>query len=170
MSRLKTLFKYVVWLVVFFIFSEVIINMGLNASYKPMEAMDSDISEVEITEAESTRINGRVKGRIKDTSELEGKYVKFDLYNERDNIVGTKYIEIGKEGNVENNSNIENNKKSQDFSFFFEAEGVKYFKTSIVDKIEGTLTGALGKIKLLDHDWNKAEILTALIFTYGIFF
>ncbi len=158
MSRLKTLFKYVMWLVLFIVFSEIIINMGLNASYKKMDSKESDIPGIEITEAESTRVNGKVKGRIEDTSKLEGNLIKFDLYNDKDNIIGTKYVEIDK------------NNKSQDFSFFFEAEGVKYFKTSIVDKIEGSLTDGLGKIKFLDHEWSKIEILTALIFTYGIFF
>ena len=158
MSRLKTLFKYVMWLVLFFIFSEITINMGLNASYKAMDSLESDVPGIEITEASSTRVNGKMKGKIEDTSKLEGNLIKFDLYNDKDNLVGTKYIEI------------DNTNKSQDFSFFFEAEGVKYFRTSIVDKIEGSLTDGLGKIKILDHEWNKAEILTALIFTYGIFF
>ena len=44
MSRLKTLFKYVLWIVMFAILSEFLINVGLNSTYKQLYRTGTDIS------------------------------------------------------------------------------------------------------------------------------
>ena len=51
----------------FFFFSNFIISVGLNSSYKKMSTTsDTNLTrEVEITEAESTLVNGKIKGKIK---------------------------------------------------------------------------------------------------------
>ena len=63
MDRMKTFFKYVIWLVLFFVLSEFLINVGLNSSYKDMQRLD-DTKEVEIVEAKSTLVNGKIKGTV----------------------------------------------------------------------------------------------------------
>ena len=91
MDRLKTFLIYALIVVGFIVFSEFLITVSLNASYKDIERRDTT-SQVEISQAQATLVNGRIKGTIKDSPEdnLTGKYVEVDLYSERDNMVGQK--------------------------------------------------------------------------------
>ena len=154
MNRMKTFFKYAMWIVLFFIFSEFLINVGLGASYKDIKRRD-EIEQVQITEAQATLVNGKVKGTIKNSEQdyLTGKYVRIDFYSKRDNMVGTKYIPI----------ETTEATTSQEFSIYFELQDVTSYEVSIVDKKE------VEEIKFIPQEWSKAEILTATIFTL-IFF
>ena len=154
MDRIKTFLKYAIWIILFFILSEFLINVSLNASYKDMERIDNT-EQVEITEAQSTLVNGKVKGTIKNSNEdyLTGKYVRIDFYSKRDNIVGTKYITI------ETTENL----TSQDFTIYFELQDVTSYEISIVDKKE------VEEIEFIPEEWSKAEILTATLLTLMIF-
>lgn len=154
MNRMKTFFKYAMWIVLFFIFSEFLINVGLGASYKDIKRRD-EIEQVQITEAQATLVNGKVKGTIKNSEHdyLTGKYVRIDFYSKRDNMVGTKYILI----------ETTEATTSQEFSIYFELQDVTSYEVSIVDKKE------VEEIKFIPQEWSKAEILTATIFTL-IFF
>ena len=91
MDRMKTFFKYALWVILFFIFSEIIINVGLNSSYKNMECKNN-IEQVNIEQAQSTLVNGRIKGTIKNTGakDLNGKFIKIDIYSERNVLLGSK--------------------------------------------------------------------------------
>ena len=95
MDRMKTFLKYIIWFVLFFFFSNFIINVGLNSSYKNIERRDS-IEQVQIKQAQATLVNGRIKGTIKNSDKdyLTGKYLKIDLYSKRNVLVGKKYIDI----------------------------------------------------------------------------
>ena len=95
MSRLRTFLIYVIWIVLFFIFSEFIICVGLNSSYRDIERKDS-LAQVQISQAQATLVNGRVKGTVTNTQELGGEYVRFDFYSERGNVVGRKYVQLQK--------------------------------------------------------------------------
>lgn len=151
MDRMKTFLKYAIWIILFFIFSEFVISVGINSSYKKMStSADSNaIQEVEITEAESTRVNGKIKGKIKynEDQDLYGKYLRVDLFSKRDNMVGTKYIPI--------TTNKEN--QIQDFNVFFDVQDVTSYKTSITEKKE------VGEIKLITEEMKKPEIILATI-------
>ena len=76
MDRLKTFLIYALIVVGFIVFSEFLITVSLNASYKDIERRDTT-SQVEISQAQATLVNGRIKGTIKDSPEdnLTGKYV-----------------------------------------------------------------------------------------------
>lgn len=146
MDRLKTFLIYALCVIGFFIFSEVIINVGLNSSYKDMQAK-GNIEQVQITQAQSTLINGRIKGIIRNTNneDLYGKYIKIDIYSERDVLLGSKYYEIknfGEDG-------------IQNFELYYEAQYSKYYDVSISNekKDEGL------EIKFLQNDLTKSEIL-----------
>ena len=150
MDRVKTLLKYALWVVLFFIFSEFLINIGLNSSYKKMERRDN-VSQVQITEAKSTLVNGKVKGTITNSQEdyLTGKYVRIDYYSKRDILVGTKYIAI---------ETTENN-KTQDFNTYFELQEVTSYEVSIVDQ-KGE-----GEIELIPTELTKPEIVMLTVVT-----
>lgn len=149
MDRMKTFFKYALWIILFFILSEFLINVSLEASYNDITRKDNT-SQVQITEAKATLVNGKIKGTIKNSKEdyLTGKYVKIDLYSKRDNLLGTKYIEI----------NTTEAQSTQDFNMYFELEDVESYNISIVDKKDG------GELDLIPDELTKPEIwlLTAM--------
>lgn len=154
MDRMKTFLKYAIWLILFFIFSEFIINVGLNSSYKDISRRDTT-SQVKIIQAQATLVNGRMKGTIRNSSEdyLTGKYVRIDFYSKRDVLLGKKYIEIG---TTQNNG-------TQDFNIYFELQDVASYSISIVDNKEE------GEIKLLPEDLTKTEIIVLTAITLLIF-
>ena len=95
MSRIKTFFKYAVWVILFFIFSEIMININLETVYRNIGRKDN-LPQVTIYQAQATKVNGRIKGTIKNQAEnkIESKYIKVDFYSERDILLGTKYIDV----------------------------------------------------------------------------
>lgn len=154
MDRIKTFLKYALWLILFFVLSEFLINVSLNASYKDIKRKDNT-EQVQINEAQATLVNGRIKGTIKNSEQdyLTGKYLKIELYSERDNYLGQKYIPI----------ETTEVKPTQDFSIYFELQDVKSYNVSIVDQKEG------GEIDLLPEDLTRPEILLVTAFTLLMF-
>ena len=130
MGTLKKFAKYIIWIALFWVFSDVLIFFGLNASYDNLTTSNnSNIpSQVEIERAEATLVNGRIKGKIKNNGEedLNGKYMKVDLYSPRDVLLGTKYMEI---------KDLEKD-GTKDFELFFKAQDVEHYDISFVDKID----------------------------------
>ena len=65
---------YASWVVLFFILSDFLINVGLNAAYEPIDRTDN-ISQVNIYQAEATYVNGRIRGLITNSQpdNLSGK-------------------------------------------------------------------------------------------------
>ena len=153
MSRIKTFIIYAIWIIIFFIFSEMIINVGLNSSYKDMRSI-GQIEQVNIEQAQATLINGRIKGTIKDIESINGKYLKIDIYSERGVHLGSKYYDISNMGGEEN----------RDFQLYFKTEYAKYYKVSIVDE-KNTEDDLDQKIEFIAKDLSKPEIWVATIVT-----
>ena len=147
MGTLKKFAKYIIWIALFWIFTDVLIFFGLNANYDKLSASkNSKIpSQVEIEQAEATLVNGRIKGKIKNDGDedLNGKLMKVDLYSPRDVLLGTKYMEI---------SNLEKG-ASDDFELFFKAQDVDHYDISFVDKVDekkqDILDKAIGSVSSL---------------------
>lgn len=127
MDRVKTLFKYALWLIAFFIFSNFLIEVCLNSTYEKIERKDENI-QVEIYQADANYVSGRVKGIIKndESNSVLGKYVKISYYTKRDNYLGSNYIEVDKF----DESNI------KAFKINFKLQDVSYYKIDIVDQID----------------------------------
>ena len=66
MDKIKSYFKYIIWIVLFFIFSEFLINVGLNSNYRDIERKDN-VTQVSIYQADATKVNGRIRGIIKNS-------------------------------------------------------------------------------------------------------
>ena len=150
MSRLKTFLKYVIWIVVFAVLSELLINESLKSSYADITRKDTT-AQVEITQAQATLVNGKIKGTIKDDRKdsLTGKYVEIKLYSSRDNEVGKRYIQI----------QTTDVNQTQDFNFYFEKNDVKSYKISIVNEKEE------GELEIFPKEMSRAEIFVATLFT-----
>ena len=124
MDQMKKYFLYIVLLILLAIFTTFLIEVGLNSTYNKMQNSGSNLAYVTIFQAEATPVNGRIRGIIKydDENQIEGKYLKFDFYSDRNVNMGTKYIEIDK-------TNTE-----QPFELMFRLNNVTNYKMSVVNE------------------------------------
>lgn len=132
MDRMKTFGIYALIVILFFIFSNVMIDIAIKCSCSPIDIYQKTEQgiEINISEAKATYANGYVGGSIKnENSEIEKTYIKIDLYSKRDVCLGTKYV------------TIENLKlgESRDFRMGFKFTDVEYTKISRVNQIEETV-------------------------------
>lgn len=155
MSRVKTLLMYASWVVLFFILSDFLINVGLNASYKPIERRDN-VAQVNIYQAEATLVNGRIRGLITNSQpdNLSGKYLEIDFYSERDVFLGRKFIDINQ---------LQEN-ETQNFEVLFKLEDVAYYNVSVVDERPDT-----EEIETIFDEMTRPEIILATAITLLIF-
>ncbi len=154
MDRMKTLLKYALWLILFFIFSEIMININIQTTYQNIGRKDN-IEQVNIYQAQATKINGRIKGTIYNNTKnkIDKNYLRIDLYSERDNFLGSKYIDV---------SNLRDN-ESRDFEIYFKVQDVEYYEIKFTDeKQEGELPEML-------KDLTKSEIIWGTFLTFLIF-
>lgn len=142
MARMKTFFIYALCIVLFFIYSDILININLESTYRKIERKDS-LEQVTITQAEATKVNGRIKGTI-NLNEVKQKYLKFDFYLERDVLLGTKYIDI-----LELRQN-----ETQNIELYFKLQNVSYYNMSLVDEKDYSTT----EMNLLPKDLSKSQI------------
>ena len=155
MDKLKKYASYFVLLIVFFIFSNFLIYVGLNSNYRDINRQDN-IGEVYVYQAQATKVNGRIRGLIENPNgeDLNGKYVEVDLYSKIDNFLGRKYIQI----------NDLQQGDTQSFELFFKVQDVASYNVSIVDeKQEGE------EIDLLPNDLTTSQVVVATVLTFLIF-
>ncbi len=96
MEAFETKKKVVIWVLILigvYVLSDFLIYVGINSTYKDIQRQDSN-SQVVVYQADATFVNGRIRGMIKDTNEIQGKYLKVELYTKRDVLVGKSYIEV----------------------------------------------------------------------------
>ena len=151
MDRVKTLLKYVIWVLAFIILSEFLINVGLNSTYRKISRKDN-IEQVNIYQAEATLVNGRIRGTITNSEpeELNGKYVRIDFYSKRDVFLGRRYIEV---------KDLAQN-GTMSFEVFFKLQEVGSYEVVIADKKEPA-----DEIEWVPKDWTKPEIIAVTIIT-----
>lgn len=155
MDKMKKYGIYVILLILFAIFTEFLINVGISSTYSQMEdTSNKKFANVEIYQAESTKVNGRLKGMIKNSAEnpITEKYLKFDFYSDRGVNMGSKYIEIDK------------TKQEQLFEAFFKLKNVSNYKVSFVNEKDPSK-----EIELIPKDLKKPEIIVASIVAILIF-
>lgn len=130
MGRMKTFGKYLLWLVLFYIFATVTAYGYIRASYKGIDGViiKNDQILVTVDTAEASLVNGRVSGKIKNTSQenIQTTYIKLDLISKRENLILTKYVQVDdlKAG------------EEKEFNVEFRAENIAKYKIEITDKAE----------------------------------
>lgn len=155
MSTLKTFAKYAIWLILFWVLSDILIYYGINSTYKAISNKGENPKQVTINSAEATKVNGRIIGKISndDENDLSGKFLKIDLYAENGNLLATEYEEIG---------NLRTN-EVKDFETYFKMQDVKSYEITVVDQKEESSEGAF-----MTEDMTQIGVLALL--TYMIFF
>ena len=126
MSQLKKYAKYIIWIVAFYIFTNLLIFIGFNATYHKIDLKADLPEQISIDRAEATKSQGRVYGHLKstDSSELNGKFIKISVYNSNNENIATEYLKI---------ENLESNKETL-FKGTFTAKEATSYEISIVDK------------------------------------
>lgn len=156
MDTMKKFAKYAIWLILFWILSDILIYYGINSTYKAISSKSEQISQISVDNAEATKVNGRISGTVANNEEndLSGKYIKIDLYADSGNLLGTNYLSIG---------NLRTN-ETKNFETYFKIQDVKFYDVSIADEAveEGTTD------LFMSEDLTKWGVLALL--TYMIFF
>lgn len=155
MSTLKTFAKYAIWLILFWVLSDILIYYGINSTYKAISNKGENPKQVTINSAEATKVNGRIIGKISndDENDLSGKFLKIDLYAENGNLLATEYEEIG---------NLRAN-EVKSFETYFKMQDVKSYGITVVEQKEENTDGVF-----MTEDMTKIGVLALL--TYMIFF
>lgn len=127
MDRMKTFFKYFLIVVIFYVFTNLMINAFFKISYKDMHGYKINVEElyVDVNEAKSTTRNGYIKGIVKNNKDyaIENKYLKISMLSKNDNVLGEKYVKIDK---------IES-QQLRNFEVKFDYDNVKSFKIELTD-------------------------------------
>ena len=123
MDTVKRFAKYAILLILFWIISDILINVGIDSMYKDMNQKGNIPEGIQVVEVQSTKVNGRIK-LTAEGENLSGKFIKVDLYSDIDNHLGTQYIEIGNLGENEI-KNIET---------YFKISETKSYEISVVDE------------------------------------
>ena len=154
MSTLKTFAKYAIWLILFWVLSDILIYYGINSTYKAISNKGENPKQVTINSAEATKVNGRIIGKVSNDEEndLSGKFLKIDLYAENGNLLATEYEEIG---------NLRAN-EVKSFETYFKMQDVKSYGIAVVDQKEENTDGVF-----MTEDMTKIRVLALL--TYMIF-
>jgi hypothetical protein len=126
MDRMKTFFKYFLIVVLFYVFSNLMINAFFKVSYKEIKG-DINVIDVyvDVNEAKATTRNGYIKGIVKNNTEnvIENKYLKVTFLSKNKNSLGEKYIKIDK---------IES-QQLRNFEVKFDYDNVKSYKIELTD-------------------------------------
>ena len=100
MDRIKKFWIWLVLFVLFYLFVDFISFVGLKMMLKDLNEYEIlvDRPKIEILEAKGTYANGYIKGVLTNNtnSKIENKYIKVDVYSERNVNMGTEYIKIEK--------------------------------------------------------------------------
>ncbi|MCI9015687.1 MAG: hypothetical protein HFJ53_00750 [Clostridia bacterium] len=153
MERMKTFAIYALVIILFFIFSNVMIEIAIKTSYKPITSYvtKKDMYEIEMTQAKATYVNGYIGGNIKNiNANEETKYIKIDFYSPRNIVLGTKYIEL------------KNWKQGEmcEFKIGFRYTDVAYAKIDVIDYIQEEVT----KEQFMSDDMKFTILLTTVVF------
>lgn len=142
MNRVKTFAKYALWIILFWIFSDILINIAINTTYKNINRIGEIPNGIQVIEMEATAVNGRIKLIVNNT-QLSGKYVKINLYSDLENLLGTQYLSIG---------NISEGEQKE-ISTYFKIPEVKKYEIIIEDtegkSTEGFMDTAMSTITMI---------------------
>jgi len=125
MSTLKRFGKYILWIIGVYLLTNLLIFIGFNSNYKNIELREEAPSQITIDKAEATKDQGRVYGKVKNSSEnnLNGKYIKITVYNSNNENIATEYLKI---------ENLDNDMEKA-FRSTFNANDAKSYEINIVD-------------------------------------
>ena len=153
MDRMKTLLKYALWIILFYIFSNLMIYLNLETTYQNIGRKDN-LEQVTIYQAQATKVNGRIKGTIynNEKNKITNKYLRIDLYSERGNFLGSKYIDV---------SNMRDN-ETRELEVYFKVQDVDYYEMKFTDEKEE------GELPEMLKDLTREQVVWGTFLTFLI--
>ena len=156
MKRMKTFLIYALLIAVLWIFSDIVIYLTVKGTYRTLDTtVYLSSPEVTVTESKATYVNGYVKGSIKNITEetINNKFLKIDVYSERDNNLGAKYIRI---------DNLKPN-EVREFNMGYKLTDADYVIVTIEDTVKNV---TIDQFK--SQEMNFVLIVGTLMFLYLI--
>ena len=155
MDRMKTFLKYILAIIIFFFFSNFLIYMSLETTYQNIGRKDN-LQQVIIYQAQATKVNGRIKGTIYNdaNNKITDRYLKIDLYSERGNLLGTKYIDL---------LGIREN-ETRNLEVYFKIQDVDYYEISFTEEKEEQ-----EELPEMVKDLTKEQVVWGTFLTFLIF-
>ncbi len=155
MDRMKTFLKYILAIIIFFFFSNFLIYMSLETTYQNIGRKDN-LQQVTIYQAQATKVNGRIKGTIYNdaNNKITDRYLKIDLYSERGNLLGTKYIDL---------LGIREN-ETRNLEVYFKIQDVDYYEISFTEEKEEQ-----EELPEMVKDLTKEQVVWGTFLTFLIF-
>ena len=142
MNTMKRFWKYLIFLILFWILSDILIQIGIDSTYKNIQSRTEIPNGVEVVQMQATAVNGRMKIKANDES-LSGKFLKIDLYSSTGVNLATQYIELG---------TIREN-QIKDYETYFKISEVKSYEIAVVEEMgestEGFMDTALSAMTVL---------------------
>lgn len=155
MDRLKTFSKYIIWIVLFYVFSCICTYVGFNATYKNIENIENIPEQVNIELAQATSVNGRIYGKISKINQngVNGKFIKVQIYDRNNNLAGTKYLKI---------ENLENEGEKK-FAVYFTANNIKRYTVEIISDSEKTQEEIIAANELFKDIFTNKQLSTYVV-------
>lgn len=157
MARVKTFFIYFLLVVIFFIYSQIMIYIGINTTYQYKDVEIKTTIPIEAT-IKATSVNGVANIKIKNTTtvNLENKYLKIECYSKHGTVMGTKYIEIGKIEEAE----------EKEFEVRFNYNKVEKAVINIIEEKEVEEKNISQEDKISDKEMGLATMIASVILLF----
>ena len=154
MDRMKTFLKYAIFIIAFYIFSNLLIYLNLETAYQNIGRNDN-LPQITIYQAQATKINGRIKGTIYNGKEnkITNKYLRIDLYSERDTYLGSKYIDVS----------TMREEETRNLEIYFKVQDVDYYEMKFTDEKEE------GEVPEMLKDLTREQVVWGTFLTFLIF-
>ena len=98
MKRVKTFLLYALMIIVTYILVSYMSYGFISKTYKNIEEYEilANSPAVQIVENKASYVSGYIIGRVTNNTDalIDSIYLKIDLYNKRDNYMGTKYVHL----------------------------------------------------------------------------
>ena len=166
MSRMKTFFKYALWIIGFFILSLILENGYLNKMYVPMEGLEEGTMQmasgdeaslkIETLEAKASNVSGTLKIKVTNTSGkfLEKCYAQIELINSQEQVAAMKCVSL---------ENFQPD-ESRIFTIKFKANNIESYRVYLVEVPVEDRSGIITIFgheidmnKLLENGWERLK-------------
>ena len=129
--------------------------MNIETTYQNIGRKDN-LQQVTIYQAQATKVNGRIKGTIYNdaNNKITDRYLKIDLYSERGNLLGTKYIDL---------LGIREN-ETRNLEVYFKIQDVDYYEISFTEEKEEQ-----EELPEMVKDLTKEQVVWGTFLTFLIF-
>lgn len=95
----RNLLRWFIYAVLLFSFVSIGVTVGIKSLYRPFTnyKIEENTLHITVSETKKTNANGYVKGDVTNNSDsnINGKYIKAELYTKNNINIGNEYIEIG---------------------------------------------------------------------------